>query len=48
VRRTFLLGKGLSLAFNADHYRLAALTERVRERLAGMALRMPFGQRDQS
>jgi hypothetical protein len=38
VRRTFLLGNGLSLAFNADHYRLATLTGRVRERLAGMAL----------
>jgi hypothetical protein len=35
--RTFLFGNGLSLAFNFDHYLLQNLTERVRERLKGMA-----------
>jgi hypothetical protein len=36
VRRTVLIGNGLSLAYNRDHYSLANLTERVRMRLAAM------------
>ena len=38
MRRTVLIGNGLSLAFNPDHYSLANLTERVRKRLAGMRM----------
>jgi hypothetical protein len=38
MRRTVLIGNGLSLAFNPDHYSLANLTERVRKRLAGIRM----------
>lgn len=36
MRRTYLLGNGLSLGFNPEHYSLANLTNRVRHRLEGM------------
>jgi hypothetical protein len=36
MRRTVLIGNGLSLAHNREHYSLVNLTERVRMRLAGM------------
>jgi hypothetical protein len=35
-RRVYLFGNGLSLAFNREHYNLAAITRKVRDRLAGM------------
>ena len=37
MRRTYLIGNGLSLAFNFDHYNLMSLTDRVKDRLAGMS-----------
>lgn len=37
-RRVFLFGNGLSVAFNADHYGLPALTAAVRDRLAGLTV----------
>lgn len=38
MRSVYLFGNGLSLAFNSHHYRLADITSRVRERLAGTTM----------